>query len=266
MTSTVLAEKTQQPTLASVQASVALLAAKGADKFAAVRLAYIQSMLRRAESLNESVSALLVKKSLQACQHLQADFDRAQQAAKKHVASIAQQFTDAGAEANALFEVGDFSAIKQLQNSLSNSQQQSPLHELTQQIMQGGISSQDVTETSSFDELLRQQEHEIVQSFTDSLPTPTSSSSTKINELKSLQFFRASWSKNITDTLVSRALNSAPENAGPLNPQKLVTKTLSAMRDISPEYVGRLVSHVDDLLWLEKAGQLANKKSRRKGS
>ena len=44
-----------------------------------------------------------------------------------------------------------------------------------------------------------------------------------------------------------------PQNPGPLNPQMLAIKSLSTMRELSPDYLNRFVSYVDTLLWLERS-------------
>ena len=72
-------------------------------------------------------------------------------------------------------------------------------------------------------------------------------------ELKSVRQFRRTWSRLNADRQLSRALDQAPENAGPLNSHHLVLQTLKQMRAISPEYVEQFISWVDALLWLEQA-------------
>lgn len=50
---------------------------------------------------------------------------------------------------------------------------------------------------------------------------------------------------------VQQALAQAPQNAGPINSQRLVLRALALMRDISPDYLQRFMTHVDTLLCLE---------------
>lgn len=72
-------------------------------------------------------------------------------------------------------------------------------------------------------------------------------------ELKSMQYFRSTWSKLSVDKQLAQALEKAPENAGPLNSHHLVLQSLRQMRDISPEYLKRFMSYVDALFWLDQA-------------
>ena len=55
------------------------------------------------------------------------------------------------------------------------------------------------------------------------------------------------------DKVVNQALAEVPESAGPLNPQRLATRSLETMRDLSPHYLSRFVSYIDTLFWLEQA-------------
>lgn len=72
-------------------------------------------------------------------------------------------------------------------------------------------------------------------------------------DLKSVQRFRETWSRICAEEDVSQAVERGPENAGPLNSHMLVLRTLGLMRDLSPDYLRRFMSHADTLLWLEQA-------------
>lgn len=72
-------------------------------------------------------------------------------------------------------------------------------------------------------------------------------------ELKSVQYFRDTWSQLSLDRQMAQALAQAPENAGPLNSQQLVLRALSVMRTLSPDYFQHFMSYANSLLWLEHA-------------
>lgn len=72
-------------------------------------------------------------------------------------------------------------------------------------------------------------------------------------ELKGAQRFRETWSRICAEEDVTQAVERGPENAGPLNSHMLVLRTLGLMRDLSPDYLRRFMSHADTLLWLEQA-------------
>lgn len=73
------------------------------------------------------------------------------------------------------------------------------------------------------------------------------------SEMKTLGYFRSTWSKLSADRRMTQSLATVPENAGPLNSHHLVHRSLALMRDLAPEYLSRFMSHVDTLLWLDKA-------------
>jgi hypothetical protein len=79
-------------------------------------------------------------------------------------------------------------------------------------------------------------------------------------ELRSAQSFRDTWSRICAEDEVTQAVEQGPENAGPLNSHRLVLRTLALMRDLSPDYLRRFLSHADTLLWLEQAQSQARTK------
>lgn len=87
--------------------------------------------------------------------------------------------------------------------------------------------------------------------------TATTHGSGSLPEMKSVRQFGEVWSKISAEQQVVQALHRGPENAGPLNAHKLMLRTLSLMRTLSPDYLRRFMSQVDTLLWLEQAGTRA---------
>ena len=76
-------------------------------------------------------------------------------------------------------------------------------------------------------------------------------------ELRSAARFRETWERLDAEVQVQRAQARAPQNAGPLNPQRLMLDTLARMGERSPHYLRRFLAHTETLLWLEQAhGQL----------
>jgi len=72
-----------------------------------------------------------------------------------------------------------------------------------------------------------------------------------VAELKTLRYFRGTWSKLSAERRLTQSLAKMPENAGPLNSHHLVHRALTLMRDLSPEYLNKFMSYVDGLLWLD---------------
>ena len=73
-----------------------------------------------------------------------------------------------------------------------------------------------------------------------------------IPELKTLRYFRSTWSRLSADRRLTQSLAKVPENAGPLNSHHLVHRSLMLMHELSPEYLNRFMSYVDTLLWVDQ--------------
>ena len=109
---------------------------------------------------------------------------------------------------------------------------------------------------------ISQHAHEPVEA-TETVPTKrTSSRDSKDSvlarprsgpELRSVAWFHDTWSRLSTEQQLTQTLAQAPENAGPMNSQHLVLRSLQVMRDIAPDYLQGFMSYVDTLIWLEHA-------------
>ena len=86
------------------------------------------------------------------------------------------------------------------------------------------------------------------QADADGVPVDSSAS-----DLRSVREFGEVWSRISAERQVAQALDRGPENAGPLNPHKLMLRSLSLMRGLSPDYLRRFLAQMDALLWLEQA-------------
>ena len=63
--------------------------------------------------------------------------------------------------------------------------------------------------------------------------------------------FRQQLGKISVQKQVTQAIAQAPQNAGPINSHMLVLRSLSLMRDLSPDYLNRFMGYVDTLLFLD---------------
>ncbi len=81
-------------------------------------------------------------------------------------------------------------------------------------------------------------------------------------EMDSVRRFRETWSRHHAQVQVAQAVGRAPENSGPFNSHSLVLQTLSLMRDLSPDYLRRFLSHVEALQWIAQASE---KRPQKKG-
>jgi hypothetical protein len=72
-------------------------------------------------------------------------------------------------------------------------------------------------------------------------------------ELKSVKYFRNTWSRLSAEKQVTQALGQAPRNAGPINSHVVALRALALMRDTSPDYLNRFMSYVDTLFCLDQS-------------
>lgn len=86
------------------------------------------------------------------------------------------------------------------------------------------------------------------------------------SDLKSVRGFSEVWSKIAADQQVVQAVHRGPDNAGPLNSHRLMLRSLTLMRSLSPDYLGRFLAQMETLLWLDQVNQqttLKDAKSKR---
>jgi len=76
-------------------------------------------------------------------------------------------------------------------------------------------------------------------------------------DARTVQFFKRTWSRLSADQRLAQSRASLPDNAGPLNSQHLVHRSLVLMRELSPEYLEHFVGYIDALQWLEQANEAA---------
>jgi hypothetical protein len=72
-----------------------------------------------------------------------------------------------------------------------------------------------------------------------------------------LHFFKRTWSRLSADQRLAQSRASLPDNAGPLNSHHLVHRSLTLMRELSPDYLEHFVGYVDALQWVEQANEAA---------
>jgi hypothetical protein len=67
-----------------------------------------------------------------------------------------------------------------------------------------------------------------------------------------LDALRAVWSTVSAEKRLRESLAQVPKNAGPLNSSSLVHRSLSLMREVSPDYLQHFLGYIDALSWLEQ--------------
>jgi hypothetical protein len=207
---------------------IAALRRSGAEQLDPIRFHFIEALARRLRQHGGAVGRVLdgrLSAALVACSRR---LDHLWNEARQTVARTSGRHPDAAEDLQRLFAAGDFAGIGRLVARLEDRDRRSPLAELARTGAQG---------------------------LAPGDGGGTSEASGPRYELRSLRHFRNTWSQRSADRQVAQAVERAPANAGPLNSHMLVLRSLSAMRDMSPDYLNRFVSYADTLLRLEQAGR-----------
>lgn len=108
------------------------------------------------------------------------------------------------------------------------------------------------TDLPPLEQTLRQQELDLVGAIERRAQAPEGNG-LRQEELRAARRFHSALVGLNANRVVAQALEAIPESCGPLNPQRLATRSLATMRDLSPHYLSRFVSYIDTLFWLELA-------------
>lgn len=233
----------------------ALLAVRdsGAERFDPVRFRVIAAMADKAATHRPQTARLVRQRALARLIAYQENFQCEQQKAQPLAAQIEKQHPEHGAQARQLFTSHHFAQLQQLASKLQRATTDNPVAQLSERL----LAAEPLSATAQSIPLkprdfLRQQERELTR------PVAASASAAELpwahqqTQLRSAQQCREALAQLEAEHLVSQASRAAPEDSGPLNPQKLAIRSLLTLRDLSPGYLGRFVSYLDTLAWLEQ--------------
>ena len=232
---------------AALQPQLAELQALGAERFDPVRFRYIETMARRSAELDGAVAEIVAGKALLALQDYRSALSRARTEGQSLLERVADTRPELEERARALFDAFDFRALRRL--AAGRQPAAGGALSVLLDRLDGNESS---AGSGAIGELLRRQEADAIRSVSADTTAPPA---TNPGELRAASYFRDARRQRHAETVVSRAVLAAPEDSGPLNPQKLATRSLCALGKLSPAYLGRFVASVETLLWLEKAGE-----------
>ena len=224
----------------------------GDNCFDPVRFSYIESLARRAARMPEAVRQQLEQKAASALADYEICFERAQKEAKNLMGQMASAYPESIEPLQRLYSAKDFKGIERRIRKLQRVSPRSPLSLLIEQI--SGENRYAFQKTDSLGEVLQRGEDEMLHETDNAAWRNTDSPlGNEAPGLKSYRLFRETWARHYSDKLVSDAVRKLPKDSGPLNSQFLITRSLTIMRNLSPNYLQRFISYVDTLLWLEDA-------------
>ncbi|MDX1692860.1 MAG: DUF2894 domain-containing protein [Ketobacteraceae bacterium] len=232
----------------AIQNRLKALSEEGVEHCCGPERTLVEAMLRR---YGERPSRHLLTRLVQAFESLEEKFAQLKTRAVECHEQLMSPGGDQAAKADDLMANGQLHELRHLairrgDVAVTPAEQ---IRNLTEQVQSGELVNPAYSGNLSFDDFLLSQEKEILETVSqESNPEPA-------NELRSIKHFRESWVKLNSEKLLAQAIADAPKEAGPLNSHRLAIQSLTAMRDLSPEYLNRFLSYLETLLWLEKAGE-----------
>ena len=142
-------------------------------------------------------------------------------------------------------------AFKALLRQLAPAPSASPLADVLTLLRQSDSSTVEPEQRDPLQAMLQEQEGTLFDAA-DSAPQPVSDAP---RELKALSRVRAGQQQQRKRRRIEDALTQTPSDAGPLNSHRLVTRAITALKDLSPAYLDHFVTYVDTLMVLEKSGK-----------
>ena len=218
------------PTGADIAARIEALRAQNAERFDPVGFRFIEALARRAAAGGDAGRGVLERRLAKALSDCRERLDAAGSMAGDALARGISRFPESADPLRQCREAGDLAGLKHLLARLEGQGGRSPLSGLLAHI--GRHTSEGSAGSSA-------------RGGGAAFAAPP--------ELKSLSYFRSTWSRLSLERQLADAFAQAPENAGPLNSHHLVLQALGQMRDISPEYLRQFMSYVDALLWLDQS-------------
>jgi hypothetical protein len=227
-----------------IDALLASVRDEGGARFDAAGWHYIETLARHAAEHEGSVRRMLEAKLEQAVAAFAERFAQGRFAAAEVLAATCTKHPQAAAELQRLFAGGDFKGLRHLRATLEAREQCAGLAGLV----------------SLFEPALTGAPGQPPAPHAAARATEAAS---PILELKTVRESRATWARLSVDKQLALAMKQGPKNAGPINSHMLVLRSLAMMQEISPDYLSRIVSYADTLLFLDP-GEMAVPVKRKK--
>jgi hypothetical protein len=221
-----------QASQSGVDALLARMRDKGGERFDAAGWHYLETLARRAAAHEGSVRRILEAKLERALAAFGERFAQARCAAAELFAAACKSHPHAAAELERLFAASDFKGFRYLRATLDARAQCAPLAELVSRlepVLAGAVGHPSTHHATS----------------------QATAAGAASRELKTVRESRATWARMSVDRQLAQAKKQGPENAGPINSHMLILRSLAMMQEISPDYLSRVVSYVDTLLYLD---------------
>ncbi|WP_154653885.1 DUF2894 domain-containing protein [Spongiibacter marinus] len=234
--------------LAELQATLAALQGQS-PQFDPPRLRGVESLLERAQQQRPSVQAPLLRRAASMLADYRRDCEQFSEQPSRLAGVLATHRQQLATRRS-----GAASALRALQAELNRDTPDDAASDEA---------------SSPISALLRQQEFSLLGASQSHAPDNATSEPPK--ELRALRQLRSRQRHQDIEQRIDQAIQNAPQDPGPLNPQMLAIRSLTNMRERSPAYLKQFVGYLDTLLWLEaqlpgeetsKAGKGKRRKAR----
>jgi hypothetical protein len=234
-----------------IGATLAALRAAGAHQLDGPRFHFIEALLRRASGYRGLVAESLLTRTQTALLEYQQQFLVARQQAAQSLDSLCGLFPDAAVSLQQLIAEGKLRQFQRLVDTLQQRSKRPSLALLPAQLQQRDDSEVHGAEATALDLLLVRQEQQALAAIIPAGSEVTMPAGDGLRELRAARYFRKSQARHNAARLLAEAVESGPQNSGPLNPELLAIRTLEALRGLSPEYVQHMVSYINTVLRLK---------------
>lgn len=207
-----------------------------------LRHGFIRALLDRADKRDGEGAAVLKQRAQAVLADYLESLHRDRERALDLGARLLAGHPDCAEELQPLLARHDIAALQRLERRRQRARGDSALAALTRELE----ANTDLAANESpddFGDRLRNQERELLASYA----ADTAGSV----ELRAARRYRQAVQRAGVEQLVTTSIANSPEESGPLNPQKLSTRALVTMRDLSPACSGRYVAYLNTLFHLE---------------
>lgn len=197
------------------------------------RLLYIRGVAVKASqnAHNYQLSVNLVAKAYRALNELELSLKTQRAKAEEQLALIEEDYEQAFEQASTLFESQSYVALNRLFKGVQKNGRGDTFKELMGE--------------------MQRVEPSVNASHKEELVQQSTTNKIKNTDLQSFKQYQTMFEQMALDRLLARVMKEIPENAGPLNPERLVIRSFKALQELSPDYLSSLISYYESLLTLQ---------------
>jgi Protein of unknown function (DUF2894) len=235
--------------------AIAALKERGEHRFDPVGFRCVEAVANRLAAYTEPVTEQLVARAREALRSYTQRLASAREDAAAQLISGSKLYPQQASVLRQHFERCEYREIKHLMLRLQPSGSAKLVAQLSASLSGYHPGDGSNTQATPLHELLEQQERAASQRYETANRPSELVPDTGAAELKATRSFRGLRARARADQVLQRAVEECPEDAGPLNPQRLTIASLSRMSELSPHYLNRFVAYMDTLIQLESLGK-----------